>query len=107
MSAKIKELRSRILYQIAFIESALDDPEHISLDGYGSRLMDDLVPMIGEVRKLLLSADDGRVMSEGVKTVILGKPNAGKSSLMNVLLGEERAIVTEIAGTTRDTLEES
>ena len=68
--------------------------------------MDDLVPMIGEVRKLLLSADDGRVMSEGVKTVILGKPNAGKSSLMNVLLGEERAIVTEIAGTTRDTLEE-
>lgn len=68
--------------------------------------MADLVPMIGEVRKLLLSADDGRVMSEGVKTVILGKPNAGKSSLMNVLLGEERAIVTEIAGTTRDTLEE-
>ena len=68
--------------------------------------MDALVPMIGEVRKLLLSADDGRVMSEGVKTVILGKPNAGKSSLMNVLLGEERAIVTEIAGTTRDTLEE-
>ena len=106
VSAKIKELRSRILYQIAFIESALDDPEHISLDGYGSRLMDALVPMIGEVRKLLLSADDGRVMSEGVKTVILGKPNAGKSSLMNVLLGEERAIVTEIAGTTRDTLEE-
>ena len=70
VSAKIKELRSQILYQIAFIESALDDPEHISLDGYGSRLMDALVPMIGEVRKLLLSADDGRVMSEGVKTVI-------------------------------------
>ena len=106
VSNKIKELRSQILYQIAFIESALDDPEHISLDGYGSQLMDALAPMIDEVRKLLLSADDGRVMSEGVKTVILGKPNAGKSSLMNVLLGEERAIVTEVAGTTRDTLEE-
>ena len=106
VSNKIKELRSQILYQIAFIESALDDPEHISLDGYGSQLMEALVPMIDEVRKLLLSADDGRVMSEGVKTVILGKPNAGKSSLMNVLLGEERAIVTEVAGTTRDTLEE-
>ena len=106
VSNKIKELRSQILYQIAFIESALDDPEHISLDGYGSQLMDALAPMIDEARKLLLSADDGRVMSEGVKTVILGKPNAGKSSLMNVLLGEERAIVTEIAGTTRDTLEE-
>ncbi len=106
VSNKIKELRSQILYQIAFIESALDDPEHISLDGYGSQLMDALAPMIDEARKLLLSADDGRVMSEGVKTVILGKPNAGKSSLMNVLLGEERAIVTEVAGTTRDTLEE-
>ena len=106
VSNAVKKLREQIIYQIAFIESALDDPEHISLDGYGSQLMDALAPMIDEARKLLLSADDGRFMSEGVKTVILGKPNAGKSSLMNVLLGEERAIVTEVAGTTRDTLEE-
>lgn len=106
VSKRIQNLREGILYQIAFIESALDDPEHISLDGYSEKLKADLEPMIQEIKKLIDSADDGRVMMEGVKTVILGKPNAGKSSLMNVLLGEERAIVTEIAGTTRDTLEE-
>lgn len=106
VSKKIKDLRSRILYQIAFIESALDDPEHISLDGYNEKLLEELRPVAKEVKRLIESADDGRVMTEGIKTVILGKPNAGKSSLMNVLLGEERAIVTEIAGTTRDTLEE-
>lgn len=106
VSKRIQKLREGILYQIAFIESALDDPEHISLDGYSEKLKADLEPMIQEIKKLIDSADDGRVMMEGVKTVILGKPNAGKSSLMNVLLGEERAIVTEIAGTTRDTLEE-
>lgn len=106
VSEKVKALREKILYEIAFIESALDDPEHISLDGYGEKLEGVLEPMISEVEKLLHSADSGRVISEGVKTVILGKPNAGKSSLMNVLTGEERAIVTDIAGTTRDTLEE-
>ncbi len=106
VSKKIRELRSGILYHIAYIESALDDPEHISLEGYGNQLLEALIPMVRDVEQLIRSADDGRIMREGVKTVILGKPNAGKSSLMNVLLGEERAIVTEIAGTTRDTLEE-
>ena len=92
VSKKIKELRAGILYQIAFIESALDDPEHISLDGFAQRLCAQVGEMTEQVEKLIRSADDGRVMTEGVKTVILGKPNAGKSSLMNVLIGEDRAM---------------
>jgi len=106
VSRKVRKLREDILYQIAYIESALDDPEHISLDGYEEELLHLLEPMIREVERLVRSADNGKILSEGIKTVILGKPNAGKSSLMNVLVGEERAIVTDIAGTTRDTLEE-
>lgn len=106
VSRRIKDMREKIIYHIALIESALDDPEHISLEGYGDTLLETLSPLKDEIQSLIRSADNGRVLSEGIETVILGKPNAGKSSLLNVLVGEERAIVTDIAGTTRDTLRE-
>ena len=104
---EVKKIRDEIIYQIAFIESALDDPEHISLEGYPDKLMAKTRGLNQELKKLIDSADNGKMLKDGIRTVILGKPNAGKSSLLNVLVGEDKAIVTSVAGTTRDVLEES
>ena len=103
---KIKDIRAVVLHEIAFIESALDDPEHVSLDGYPEQLRGIMSDAHSKVKKLLDSSDNGKMLKEGINTAIVGKPNAGKSSLLNILVGEERAIVTEIAGTTRDILQE-
>lgn len=107
VSDKVRGLRDELLYEIAFIESALDDPEHISLEGYHEKLENKTESLLAELKKLIDSADNGKLLKDGINTVILGKPNAGKSSLLNLLVGEDKAIVTSVAGTTRDVLEES
>lgn len=104
---KIKKIRKNIIHDIAFIEASLDDPEHINTDGFSIELREHLKKNQEELESLLKSFENNRILKEGIKTVIVGKPNAGKSSLLNTLVGDERAIVTEIEGTTRDSLEET
>ena len=107
VSNEVHKLRDKIIFEIAFIESALDDPEHISLEEYPRKLETTVKELLKELTKLEETADNGKILKEGIKTVIVGKPNAGKSSFLNLLVGEDKAIVTNIAGTTRDALEEN
>lgn len=107
VSKKIKDIRDIVLNKIAFIEASLDDPEHISLDNFSEEVLKEMEDILEKLCKLITSFDNGLVIKEGIKTVILGKPNAGKSSFLNAVTGVEKAIVTDIEGTTRDALEEN
>lgn len=104
---KIQKIRDIIMDDVAYIEAALDDPEHISLDLFEKDFLNHIVSSITELEKMKNNYNNGRLIYEGIQTAIIGKPNVGKSSFLNAMLGTERAIVTNVPGTTRDTLEEN
>lgn len=104
--SKISGMREKILHEIAYIESALDDPENYSLDKYPKKLEKIINYIQKDIDKLINSFSNGKIIKEGVETVIIGRPNAGKSSILNLLLKEDRAIVSDIEGTTRDIIRE-
>ena len=107
LSGRIRSIRGGILHEMARIEAALDDPEHYDLDGYDETMIRLSDGWIRETEELLAGEKEGRIRKEGIRTAIVGRPNAGKSSILNYLTDSGRAIVTDVPGTTRDILEET
>ncbi len=106
LSKEISAIKQDILDVMVNIEVSIDYPEYDVGDVTNTQVLDMLERVEGKLKKLEKSFDNGKIIKEGIKTAIIGKPNAGKSSLLNRILKEDRAIVTEYAGTTRDTIEE-